>query len=117
MPGQAIAVPVCGIAGEKDGERKHLERMQGVVPGYTLTIIPKAGHDGVRALLAAPGFERRLRRAGLSAFPWFTPASFTKSPNVGAQEHSRRREGSSVHLLFPALSKSHRKFGTGVFGA
>ena len=43
---RGISCPVCGIGGEKDPERKFLERMQGVVGNYELTVIPKAGHNG-----------------------------------------------------------------------
>jgi pimeloyl-ACP methyl ester carboxylesterase len=42
---RAIAVPVCGIAAEKDPERVTLERMEGVVPDFTLTVLPKVGHE------------------------------------------------------------------------
>ncbi|GMH67232.1 hypothetical protein TL16_g04627 [Triparma laevis f. inornata] len=42
---RAIEVPVCGIAAERDPERISLERMEGVVKNYTLTILPKAGHE------------------------------------------------------------------------
>jgi len=41
---QAITVPVCGISGEKDKEKKYLERMQGVLANYEYTMIPKADH-------------------------------------------------------------------------
>jgi pimeloyl-ACP methyl ester carboxylesterase len=40
----AIGVPVHGLVGEKDDKRKWLERMQGVVPNYGLTVVPKRGH-------------------------------------------------------------------------
>ena len=42
---RSIKVPVCGVAGEKDSEKKYLERMQGVLDDYELTMVPNAGHD------------------------------------------------------------------------
>eukprot|EP00164_Ancoracysta_twista_P012663 GFYU01019945.1.p1 GENE.GFYU01019945.1~~GFYU01019945.1.p1 ORF type:complete len:281 (-),score=28.22 GFYU01019945.1:56-898(-) len=41
---RAIAVPVCGIMGEKDPERHYSERMQGVVTDFSLTIIQGCDH-------------------------------------------------------------------------
>ena len=42
---RAIVVPVSGIMAERDPERISLERMEGVVPDFTLTVLPKAGHE------------------------------------------------------------------------
>jgi len=42
---RSIAVPVCGIAAEMDPERIYVERIEGVVPDFTLAVLPKAGHE------------------------------------------------------------------------
>jgi hypothetical protein len=42
-----LDIPVCGVAGEKDPERKFVERMQGVVPDFSFTIVPGKDHDGM----------------------------------------------------------------------
>ena len=42
---RALRVPVHGIVGEKDEERRYVERMRGVVPDFTMAIIPGKGHD------------------------------------------------------------------------
>ncbi len=43
---RATRVPMLGVAGEHDGERPMLERMQGVVPDFTLRVLPGLGHGG-----------------------------------------------------------------------
>lgn len=40
----AIAVPVLGIVGELDMERPNIEKMDGVVPDFTMVVIPGADH-------------------------------------------------------------------------
>lgn len=40
-----IQVPVFGIAGEKDPERRNLEKMKGVVPDFTMKILVGRGHE------------------------------------------------------------------------
>ncbi|GMI28788.1 hypothetical protein TrCOL_g2185 [Triparma columacea] len=61
---RAIEVPVCGIAAEKDQERVFLERMKGVVPDYTHTVIPKAGHENApKHLLYKETIVAHVKRA------------------------------------------------------
>jgi pimeloyl-ACP methyl ester carboxylesterase len=43
---RSIQAPVLGITGEYDAERPMLERMQGVVPHFTMVELPGLGHTG-----------------------------------------------------------------------
>lgn len=52
----ALNVPVLGIAGEHDGERGNLERMEGVAPDFEMIVLD--GADRMTAL-----FDERLPRA------------------------------------------------------
>ena len=52
-----ISVPVHGIAGSRDPEMKYVQRMKGIVPNFTSTIIPKKGHD---SSLVDPLYKKTL---------------------------------------------------------
>ncbi|MEM9812728.1 MAG: alpha/beta fold hydrolase [Pseudomonadota bacterium] len=41
---EALSVPAAGIVGSEDEERANLERLVGLLPGYTLSIQPGLGH-------------------------------------------------------------------------
>jgi pimeloyl-ACP methyl ester carboxylesterase len=43
---RSIQAPVLGITGEHDRERPMLERMQGVVPDFTMVVLAGLGHTG-----------------------------------------------------------------------
>jgi pimeloyl-ACP methyl ester carboxylesterase len=55
---RSIQPPVHGIAGEYDNELPMLERMQGVVPHFSLVVLPGLGHTG-------PEFFAALREEAL----------------------------------------------------
>jgi len=42
---KAIPVPVGAVWGSKDQEREYLERMQPVVPDFTMKVIPDEDHE------------------------------------------------------------------------
>lgn len=41
---RALEIPVSGLMGELDPERKYLERLLDIMPGFRFTIIPGADH-------------------------------------------------------------------------
>ena len=57
---RGIHVPVLGITGELDVERPMLERMQGVVPNFTMIALPGLGHTGPEVFQALAKEARRF---------------------------------------------------------
>ena len=41
---RALNLPATGVMGERDPEKKYLERLVGIVPGFRLYVIPGADH-------------------------------------------------------------------------
>lgn len=63
---RSIQAPVLGITGEHDIERPMLERMQGVVPQFTMKVLAGLGHTGPEFFSAlAEESLRFLRSSGL----------------------------------------------------